>query len=390
MNKMQNLIAGFYSADACRLEDFEALISQTVSPADVPTAVDIQCNVPIYEAPRLALGDSDTRRSILTEWARILGEGAGAFILRQAQPDHEAIDAATKVFERIIAEEKAEKGEGADHFAAAGSNDRIWNSLQKLCLADPDLHIRYFASHSMDAASEAWLGPNYQMTAQVNLVHPGGQPQRAHRDYHLGFQTAETVARYPAHVHDLSPLMTLQGGLAHVDMGVEAGPTKLLPFSQLYRPGYAAYRRPDFAEAFEKNFVQCPMEKGDAMFFNPALFHAAGENRTTDVHRMVNLFQVSSPFGRSLENVDRSAMSRVVLGPLQRWFEQTGDETLLDAVIANTAEGYPFPTNLDTDPPIGGLAPKSQAELLKDAVLSGASQGAFEADLAAQDARKRA
>ena len=45
------------------------------------------------------------------------------------------------------------------------------------------------------------------------------------------------------------------------------------------------------------------------MFFNPALFHAAGANHTTDVNRMANLLQVSSAFGRAMEAVDRGRMS---------------------------------------------------------------------------------
>lgn len=393
MNTMQSLIQGFYSADTCRLEDFEALIGQTVKAADVPHAADIQKNVAIYDMPALTpvLADPARRATLLSEWARILGEGAGVFVLKQAQPDHAAIDAATDAFNRIIADERASKGAAADHFAAAGSNDRIWNSLQKLCLAAPETHIRYFAAPAIDAACEAWLGPNYQMSAQINVVHPGGKAQQAHRDYHLGFQTAEIVATYPAHVHDLSPLMTLQGGLAHVDMPVESGPTKLLPFSQLYRPGYTAWRREDFRACFEDNCVQLPLEKGDAIFFSPALFHAAGENKSANIARMVNLFQVSSPFGRMMETIDRSAMSRAVLGALQaEWKAGTLDEGALDAVIASTAEGYSFPTNLDSDPPEGGLAPKTQAVLLKEAVLAGMSAADFDAALTALDERKRA
>jgi hypothetical protein len=38
-----------------------------------------------------------------------------------------------------------------------------------------------------------------------------------------------------------------------------------------------------------------------------------------------------------------------------------------DAVIASTAEGYAFPTNLDRDPPTGGLAPPSQQAVLRRA-----------------------
>ena len=53
------------------------------------------------------------------------------------------------------------------------------------------------------------------------------------------------------------------------------------------------------------------------MFFNPALFHAAGANRTADVNRMANLLQVSSAFGRAMEAVDRSAMSVAVFPALR-------------------------------------------------------------------------
>ena len=40
----------------------------------------------------------------------------------------------------------------------------------------------------------------------------------------------------------------------------------------------------------------------------------------------------------------------------------------IDAVIASSAEGYPFPTSLDRDPPIGGLAPASQQMLFRQAL----------------------
>jgi len=40
-------------------------------------------------------------------------------------------------------------------------------------------------------------------------------------------------------------------------------------------------------------------------------------------------------------------------------------------VIAVSAEGYPFPTNLDRAQPIDGMAPPSQAELVAQAVAAG-------------------
>ena len=382
---------GYYAAEACSLAEFAALTAQDVDLADIPHAEGAPRNVPVYDGAALAdtLAAPGTRYALMAEWARILREGAGVFVIRGACPDLDAIDAATRVYEEIIAREKATNGGGADHFAAAGSNDRIWNSLQKLALEAPRVFVRYFASPAIDAACEAWLGPNYQMTAQVNLVHPGGKAQQAHRDYHLGFQTAEVSATYPAHVHDLSPLMTLQGGIAHRDMEVESGPTKLLPFSQLYRPGYAAWRREDFRAHFEAHHVQLPLAKGDAIFFSPALFHAAGENRSADVHRMVNLLQVSSPFGRAMESVDRLAMCRTLYAPLREaWAAGELTEAELDAVLSSAAEGYSFPTNLDRDPPKDGLAPRTQKALMRDAVLAGLDAGEVMAELDAQAERR--
>jgi len=37
----------------------------------------------------------------------------------------------------------------------------------------------------------------------------------------------------------------------------------------------------------------------------------------------------------------------------------------LNAVLAASGEGYSFPTNLDTDPPLGSLVPKTQQQLFE-------------------------
>ncbi len=145
------------------------------------------------------------------------------------------------------------------------------------------------------------------MTAQLNVVNPGGAAQSPHRDYHLGFQSAADIERYPLHVQLFSPMLTLQGAIAHVDAPMETGPTLLLPFSQAYDAGYLAMNRPDFKAFFDANHVQLPLEKGDMLFFSPALLHAAGNNRSKDIKRMVNLFQVSSAYGRAMESIDRVA-----------------------------------------------------------------------------------
>jgi ectoine hydroxylase-related dioxygenase (phytanoyl-CoA dioxygenase family) len=380
MTNNKETTTGYFDSDACDIDAFSNLIDQKLDPATVIHASEIQKNVPIYDmnSLRVSLETTNDRRKVMAEWAHVMLHGAGVLVLRGAYSDTSVLDEATQIYDAIIAQEKLESGGGADHFAASGSNDRVWNSLQKLCETAPDVFLRYFANTSINAVSEAWLGPNYQMTAQVNLVHPGGAAQQAHRDYHLGFQTAETCAQYPAHVHDLSPVLTLQGAIAHCDMPIESGPTKLLPFSQQYRAGYAAYRLDEFRALFEERYIQLPLAKGDALFFNPALFHAAGANTTTDIHRMANLLQVSSAFGRALEDVDRHKMCKLIY-PHALKSHQDGTLTAseLTASIAATAEGYPFPTNLDRDPPVGGLAPESQQAFFKRAISEGMDQNMF-------------
>jgi len=362
----------YFSENQCDLDELKALTAQRLDAADAPLAVEIQKNIPIYDVQKL---NSFVDPALLGEWAHGLRWGAGILVLRNAYPDTTPIDEATLIYNQIIERETQASGGGADHFAKAGSNARIWNSLQKLCMADPGVFARYFGNCAIDAVCRAWLGPNYQMTAQVNVVRPGGQAQQAHRDYHLGFQTAEISATYPAHVHDLSSVLTLQGGIAHGDTPLESGPTKLLPFSQSYRPGYAAWRRNDFRSYFEEAQVQIPLQKGDALFFNPATFHAAGANVSTGIQRMVNLLQVSSAFGRAMETIDRQAMCIALFPQLQRLSAtSTLTPDQIDAAIASCAEGYSFPTNLDRDPPAGGLAPLTQNAVLHRALADGWNQ----------------
>ena len=183
--------------------------------------------------------------------------------------------------------------------------------------------------------------------------------------------------------------LTLQGAVTHTDMPAETGPTMYLPHSQKYLPGYLAWRRPEFRQYFEAHRVQLPLRKGDAVFFNPALFHAAGANRTAGVRRMANLLQVSSAFGRAMEAVDRSAMSVAVSPALQAMADDGASPAAIANVIAACAEGYPFPTNLDLDQPVGGLAPPTQADILAGAVAEGWPRQQLETELGAWSARRQ-
>ena len=393
MKDTNRVSPGYYHSEECNLADFQKIIDQKLAIDSVPHAKEIKKNIPIYDIEELQniFQNDALKNDLMAEWAWVFRESSGVIVLRNAYRDTSAIDQATQLYEGIIADEKLKSGGGADHFAAAGANDRIWNSLQKLCESSPDVFLRYFANVAIQAACEAWLGPNYQMTAQVNLVHPGGDAQQAHRDYHLGFQTAEVSALYPSHVHELSPALTLQGAIAHCDMPVESGPTKLLPFSQTYLPGYAAWRREDFREMFDARYVQLPLSKGDALFFSPAIFHGAGSNVSSNIHRMANLLQVSSAFGRAMETIDRAKMCVLTYPIAGKYFEdQTLSISEIKAAIAATAEGYSFPTNLDNDPPVGGLAPETQQGLFVRALESKMAKAEFENQLKLMESRKTA
>ncbi|MBT2372191.1 phytanoyl-CoA dioxygenase family protein [Pseudomonas fluorescens] len=351
----------FGHADAVQLPDFAQLCEQQAHPQDYPHCTEVQNNVPIYQAQTLRDADRDT---LMNELHRLFRDGPGVMVVRQGYADLSVIDRHSQVFKAIFAEQAAQ-GVAADHFAKAGSNGRIWNSLQKAALHSPSSFVEYYANPLLGLIAEAWLGPGFQVTAQVNVVHPGGQAQQPHRDYHLGFQTSEVVERFPLPLHMLSQYLTLQGAVAHSDMPLETGPTQLLPFSQQYPLGYLAWPRPEFIEYFQHHAVQLPLSKGDLLFFNPALFHAAGTNRTTDCQRMANLLQISSAFGKPMETLDRERMM-LALYPclLERLADKVLDAQGLEAVIACTADGYSFPTNLDTDPPLQGLAPQTGQQLM--------------------------
>jgi hypothetical protein len=53
---------------------------------------------------------------------------------------------------------------------------------------------------------------------------------------------------------------------------------------QRYEPGYVVVTAPAFRTYFADHHVQLPLAKSDAVFFSPALFHAAGANRTTGTY----------------------------------------------------------------------------------------------------------
>lgn len=372
----------------CRIEDFVAIVEQ---PATMPEfASRLEQRVPVFEAAHLrsVITDAASQRAVRDVMSEVLDHGAGIFVVTGAF-EHDVIDRASAAFQAMIDQQHREGRAIGDHYAKPGANDRVWNAIEKLAVEAPDVFVEYYANDMAALGALAWLGPGYQISSQVNVVNPGGEAQRPHRDYHLGFMTDDEAEAYPAHAHRLSPMLTLQGAVAHCDMPVETGPTMYLPFSQQYELGYLAWRNPDFIAYFDEHRTQLPLGKGDIVFFNPALFHAAGSNVTTDVRRMANLLQISSAMARAMENMDRLRMSNAVYPVLLDRVAAGMSPADVANVVTAAADGYAFPTNLDNDPPLDGLTPPSHADIMNEALAEGASADEFADRLAGLAARRR-
>jgi ectoine hydroxylase-related dioxygenase (phytanoyl-CoA dioxygenase family) len=344
------------------LAAFQKLCSENTTTTQYLYSETVESNVPIYNLLNYNPEDPATNASLQSEWYHILLSGPGVFVLRHMYPETALLEKVNEVFQKTIVAEKSTSSKG-DHFAGDGKNDRIWNSFSKHGLQDPTSFFEYYSNRWLALVSEAWLGPGYSITAQVNIVKPGGDAQVAHRDYHMGFQTAEECVRYPKGMHVASQFLTLQGAVAHSDMPHGTGSTRLLPFSQRFEEGFMAYRLPEFNEYFLSKYVSLPLKMGDGLFFNPALFHAAGSNQSTDFVRKANLLQISSAFGKTMETIDGIPLIEKCWNDLNRKYDAEGFSGEVKAFVAAVVSGYAFPTNLDIRSPApGGLAPESEQQ----------------------------
>jgi hypothetical protein len=82
--------------------------------------------------------------------------------------------------------------------------------------------------------------------------------------------------------------------------------------------------------------------------------------------------------GRAMESVDRARIVTAIYPVLlDRSVAGLNSDSTACAIAAG-AEGYAFPTNLDRDPPLDGLTPPSQ----QDVVLRALEEGLSPAELA--------
>ena len=244
----------------------------------------------------------------------------------------------------MIATQRASGATSGDHFAKPGANDRVWNALEKLAVADPGRVRRVLRQRRR--------GPRGPEPGSDRL--PGdlaGQRREPRR------RGADRAPRLPPRVPVGRTVRSVPAARARAVAGADApgrgrprrharsSPVRrcYLPHSQKYSHGYVAYRRPEFQEFFESHYVQLPLAKGDAVFFNPALLHAAGSNHSVDIRRMANLLQISSAFGRAMETVDRERVVTAIYPSLLAAAESGMSAAQVENVVAAGAEGYAVP-----------------------------------------------
>ncbi|KAK2759398.1 hypothetical protein FQN54_002876 [Arachnomyces sp. PD_36] len=364
------------------LPTFKELCSRTTDPSLYPLSSRTEKNIPIYDIPSLTSkgvphSDPTLTSSLQDEFHHILTSGPGILVLKSLynndNNNKDLLPSINTTYQKIISLENKYSSKKGDHFSPAGTNSRIWNSLSKHALLAPDTFIPYYSNPYLSLLSTAYLGPHYRITAQVNIVKPGGPAQSPHRDYHLGFQDPESsVSKFPRNIQLASQFLTLQGAVAHSDMPLDSGPTRFLPFSHLFEQGYLAYARPEFKSFFEENYTALELEMGDGVFFNPAVFHAAGANvlpPESGFERKANLLQISCGFGKTMESVDCIPIIEKCWNSLIQKVDDCGGEVEVggevECFVKAVGEGYPFPTNLDKRAPgEGGMAPESEQDVL--------------------------
>ncbi|KAL4770011.1 hypothetical protein BDW60DRAFT_218349 [Aspergillus nidulans var. acristatus] len=222
--------------------------------------------------------------------SHILSHGPGAIVLKIYSIDNleQTVDAANKVFDQILDDESRER-QSKKQDTSGNTLDRNLKAFDvfiELAKRAPQVFFVYYWNPWLALIIQAWLG---------------GAAQPAHRGFHMGFFSSEKCVKIPRLLQIANQTMTLQGAVAHSDMPLPSGPTRFLPFSQLFEAGYMARRRDEFQQLFQEHYVSIALEKGVAIFFNPWILHAAGNNVTTDFYRSAQLIQVNSIFGKPSE-----------------------------------------------------------------------------------------
>jgi hypothetical protein len=90
-----------------------------------------------------------------------------------------------------------------------------------------------------------------------------------------------------------------------------------------------------------------------------------------------------------MESIDHDGLVRAVYPSLRARALAGTDMDLIHNAVAAAADGYAFPTNADTDPPVGGVAPANQADLVRRALAQEWTPEQLGAELTEYNQRRR-
>lgn len=266
----------------------------------------------------------------------VLVNGPGILIIKNLI-DKNLVNYSNLVIDNITNKQKPTKN---DHFS---NNLRIWNFYEKFSIQSPTTFIHYHKNPILNLVVDSYLGPKYQISSQINIVKPGSKSQVFHRDYHLGLMELDEIKKYPPNIQTSSMNLTLQGLIAHSDINKINGSTKFVPFSQNNKKGYLEIKNKKIIKECEQNYLQLNLEKGDAVFFNPAIYHAAGENNDNK-DRIANIFQFNSAFSKPMEKVNNNLIKKSVNNHI---LNSSLDYYELHNIYSFVYDNYNYPKNLD-------------------------------------------
>ena len=303
--------------------------------------------------------------------------------------DPAVVDAASAVYRELIDEEAAAGRSAGDHFAAPGKNERLWNSFQKLAERAPSTFVAYFANPVLDLVCESWLGPGYRMTAQVNVVHPGGDAQRPHRDYHLGFLSDDEAARTRSRCAGRQRCSRCRARSPTPTWRSSPAPPGCCPSPSATTSVSSPTGTPRSRTTSASTSCSCRCARVICCSSTRRCSTPPGTTALpTSSARPTSSRsppRSASPWRPSTRRGSPPLLRRPAGAPRAR---DAGEE--LEVALTMVADGYPFPGNLDSTPPTGGLAPPSQRDLLRQALAEAWSFERLASALAAQQAARGA
>ena len=183
------------------------------------------------------------------------------------------------VKQRVVEQAEAEIADGTDYVYDAGSNQRVWNLLNKgevfEELAQDPLVCRFMA-HLLD--SEFLLS-----NIDANIAGPGGTPMFLHADQSF------VPNPWPPYPLVANAMWMLD------DFTPENGATRVVPGS------HREAKQPPFTVSDDLTTPVCG-PAGTAMVFDGRLWHQTGRNTTAGEHRHGILAYYCRPFMRQQEN----------------------------------------------------------------------------------------